>query len=54
MPVNNGGIYVPDAQPNPAAIMAQAVGTFAYPSELNGDGTWQQLMVQLGVLDGSN
>lgn len=54
MPVNNGGIYVPDAQPNPAGIMAQAVGTFGYPSELNGDGTWQQLMVQLGVLEGSN
>lgn len=53
-PINNGGIYVPDAQPNPAGIMAQAVGTFGYSAELNGDGTWQQLMVQLGVLEGSN
>ncbi|GJJ10068.1 hypothetical protein Clacol_004294 [Clathrus columnatus] len=56
IPTNHGsgGMYVPDAQPNPAGLMAQAVGTFGYPAELNGDGTWQQLMAQLGVLDGSN
>ncbi|KIJ42345.1 hypothetical protein M422DRAFT_208868 [Sphaerobolus stellatus SS14] len=47
-----GGIYVPGVAPDPGALMAQAVGTFGYPSELNGDGTWQQLMVQLGVMDG--
>jgi hypothetical protein len=47
-----GGVYVPGVPPNPGAVMAQAVGTFGYPAELNGDGTWQQLMVQLGVIEG--
>lgn len=52
--MEQGGIYVPGGVANPGAVMAQAVGTFGYPAELNGDGTWQQLMVQLGVMDGHN
>jgi hypothetical protein len=49
-----GGVYVPGGPADPGAVMAQAVGTFGYPAELNGDGTWQQLMVQLGVMDGQS
>ncbi|KAF8513990.1 hypothetical protein BU17DRAFT_68547 [Hysterangium stoloniferum] len=47
-----GGMYLPGMFPNPQAAMAQAAGTFVYPAELNGDRTWQQLMAQLGVMDG--
>jgi hypothetical protein len=50
--MEQGGIYAP-LPPTPG-VMPQAVGTFGYPAELNGDGTWQQLMVQLGVMEGQN
>ncbi|KAF8590790.1 hypothetical protein K439DRAFT_1627523 [Ramaria rubella] len=53
-PMGQGGVYVPGGPPNPGGLMAQAVGTFGYPGELNGDGTWQQLMVQLGVMEGQS
>ena len=53
-PMGQDGIYVPGGPANHGAVMAQAVGTFGYPGELNGDGTWQQLMVQLGVMEGQN
>ena len=49
--LQQAGVYVTGGLTNP---MAQAVGTFGYPGELNGDGTWQQLMVQLGVMEGQH
>jgi len=52
-PMEQPGISVA-ASPNLSSIMAQPGRTFGYPSELNGDGTWQQLMVQLGVMEGQN
>lgn len=52
VPLGQNGVY--GGLTNTSGVMAQAVGTCGYPGELNGDGTWQQLMVQLGVMEGQN